>query len=146
MGVYTRFKRGPEGFRALVELLESTPVSRRQKMIDVGMAEDPDFTNRALQYMFTFEDIIQLSDLELAEIVAEASPRFVAQAIGPLAPEVKERFLKNAKAPRAIEIRDFMEGQVSLATVGAAQLKLVEITRKLEKRGLIRTKHIVEGT
>ena len=51
MGVYTRFKRNPDGLRQLVELLESTPSSRRQKMIDVGMQEDPDYTKQALQYV-----------------------------------------------------------------------------------------------
>ena len=73
MSVYARFKRSPEGFRKLVELLESTPPSRRQKMIDVGMEEDAEYTNRALQYVMNFDDIIKLPDTELAEVCAKGS-------------------------------------------------------------------------
>ena len=69
MSVYARFKRTQEGFRSLIELLETTPMSRRQKMIDVGMAEDPVYTEKALSYVLTFEDVIQLPDLELAELI-----------------------------------------------------------------------------
>src|SRR4051812_12654668 len=97
MAIYTRFKRGPEGFRALVELLETTPTTRRKKMIDAGMAEDAFFTERALQYMMTFQDVMDLPDMELAELIALAPVRTVAFAIRSSPPEVQKRFIKNSK-------------------------------------------------
>src|SRR5436305_9736278 len=82
MSVYARFKRNPEGFRQLVELLESTPPSRRKKMIDVGMAEDPVYTQRAIEYMMTFEDVLKLPDMELAEVIATTPARMIAYSLG----------------------------------------------------------------
>jgi flagellar motor switch protein FliG len=146
MSVYARFKRDPEGLRKLVELLETTPMVRRQKMIDVGMVEDAPYTQRALELVMTFEDVIKLPDVELAEVISTALPRLTAFAIIKSAPEIRERFLKNAIGKRLGEIREFMETtNVSLSEIGGAQLKLVEATRSLEKKGLVKTKQIPRG-
>jgi flagellar motor switch protein FliG len=142
MGVYTRFKRSPEGFRALVELLETTPASRRQRMIEVGMAEDPAYTEMALQFVMTFDDIKKLPDLELAELLAKAPSRMIAYALLNAGDEVVNRFLRNSQPPVAAEIRDYLGIQIGAREAGGAQLKLVETARQLERVGLVRTKKI----
>jgi flagellar motor switch protein FliG len=142
MGVYTRFKRTPGGFRALVELLETTPVSRRQKMIDVGMAEDPDYTLEALKYVLNFDDIVKLSDPELAEVLSKAPPRTTAFAISAASDDIKARFVRSSKPPVAAEIRSYMGVKCGLREMGGAQMKLIEVTRQLEKAGYVKTKHI----
>lgn len=142
MGVYTRFKRDPNGFRALVELLESTPMVRRKKMIEVGMAEDPDFTEKALKYVFTFEDILKLPEMELADLMAKAPPRTISYAIKELGPEVRERFLKCCKPPVMAEVKDLFEAKIGPREIGGAQLKMIEYARQLEKVGYIKTKRI----
>ena len=142
MSVYARFKRNQDGFRQLVELWETTPIERRKKMIEIGRAEDADFTERALQYVMTFEDVLSLKDMELAELLAITPSRLTGLAIAMASEDVKTRFLKNAKPQLAAEIRDFMNMKVGLREVGGAQLKLVEKTRELERKGLIKTKRI----
>lgn len=142
MGVYTRFKRQPGGFRALVQLLETTPASRRQKMIDVGMAEDPDYTQEAMAYVMTFEDVLKLSDMETAELLATAPPRTIAFAIQGQSEEVLKHFLQNAKPVIAADIRDYVTVNIGPKEMGAAQLKVIEITRQLERKGLVKAKKI----
>jgi flagellar motor switch protein FliG len=144
MGVLTRYKKDPDGFRKFVELLETTPSARRQKMIDVSMAEDPEYTESAMKLMFVFQDVLGLPDLELAEVCATAQPRTIAMAISQLNPEVRDRFIKCSKPPVAVEVRDYLSANnaAALRDVGGAQLKMIEVTRSLEKRGLIKTKRI----
>ena len=142
MSVYGRFKKSPEGFRQLVELLESTPHTRRLKMIEVGMQEDPAYTQQALECMMTFEDVIRLPDLELAEVVAKAPPRVMAYSLNQVDEEIRTRFLRNAKPVVAAEIKGFLEVKIGAREVGGAQLKMVEIARGLEKMGRVRTKRI----
>ena len=144
MGVYARYKRDPDGFRKLVELLESTPKERRQKMIDVGMAEDPDYTQKALSYMMSFQDILTLPDTELAEVVTKAPPQMTAFAISKLDETVKDKFVRCAQIKPQVmaAIRDYMEADVSIHQIGGAQLKLVMTARELERAGLVRTKKI----
>ena len=142
MGVFTRFKRGPEGFRALVELWESTPVERRQRMIDIGREEDPHFTEKALQYLMTFDDILKMPDPELAEVIATAPGRIIAMAVRELPDETKKKFLQCSLPAAREEIKTYLEMKVGLREIGGAQLKLVEYARKLEKEGKIKTKRI----
>jgi len=143
MGVYTRFKKNPDGLRQLVELLETTPISRRQKMIDVGMEEDPVYTKKALEYVMTFEDVIKLPDMELADLLSETPAKFTAYAIHAQSEEVKKRFLEKATPRVSIEMKEFMkESNLTAVQSGAGQMKMIEYMRKLEKRGLIKTKKI----
>lgn len=143
MGVYTRFKRNPDGLRQLVELLESTPGARRQKMIDVGMEEDPEYTKKALEYVITFEDILKLPDLELAEVLSETPARFSAFAIHAAAEDIKKRFMEKSSPRVSAEIKEFLETpNVTPVQIGGGQLKMIEVMRKLEKRGLVKTKRV----
>jgi flagellar motor switch protein FliG len=143
MGVYTRFKRNPDGLRQLVELLESTPGSRRQKMIDVGMQEDAEYTQKALSFVMKFEDVTKLPDMELSEVLSETPPRLSGLAIYSASQEVKDRFLAKAKPKVAAEMKEALDTpNVTPAQIGGGQLKMIEVTRKLEKKGLVKTKRI----
>lgn len=144
MGVYSRFKREPDGLRHLVELLESTPASRRKRMIDVGMEEDPEYTQKALQYLLKFEDVMKLPDLEFTEVISEAPARFVAIATCRGGEETKARILARSFPKNAAEIKEVWEtsDKVTNSEIGGAQAKLIEVTRKLEKAGIVKTKRI----
>lgn len=145
MSVFARYKRNADGFRKLVELWESTPVTRRQKMIEVGRAEDSYFVDQVLSYMMTFEDILKMSDFELAELTAVAPGRTIAFALHGADELTRERFIKNAKPQIGAEIRDCLKMKIGPREIGGAQLKLVEKARELERKGLIQTKKIPIG-
>ncbi|MEO5971072.1 MAG: FliG C-terminal domain-containing protein [Bdellovibrionia bacterium] len=142
MGVYTRFKKAHDGLRLLVELLETTPGSRRQKMIDVGMEEDPEYTQKALQCMFTFKDIMTLPDFELTQVISETNPELVGYAIQSADEEVKMRFLRLTPPKMLGAIREAVELPATPLQMSGAQVKMVQATRKLEKRGIVKTKRI----
>jgi len=143
MGVYTRFKKSPGGLRQLVELLEATPIIRRQKMIDVGMEEDPEYTQKALRCMMNFMDIIGLPDLELAEVIADTSPQLVGLAIHSATAEVKARFLRMTPSKKVVEVREAFELSATPQVIGGAQNKMIQSARQLEKRGIVKTKRIL---
>ena len=142
MGVFTRFKRSSEGFRQLVELWESTPLERRKKMIDIGMVEDPEYSKKVMIYMMTFEDILKMNDMELAELVAKAPPRTIAYAISTADEATQLRFLKNAKPQIMAQIRDGLMAKIGPREVGGARLNLIICARGLEHAGFIQTKKI----
>lgn len=146
MSIYSRYKKNPGGFRNLVELLETTPSERRKKMIDVGMLEDPAYTEKAMSYMMNFNDILGLGDMELAELMDKVDPRIAAFSIHQHPKEVKDRFLKCSRPGKAADIRDYFDApNVTLREIGGAQLKVVQIARQLEKQGYISAKKIPEA-
>ncbi len=143
MGVYTRFKKNPDGFRKIVELIETTPPSRRQKMIDVGMQEDPAYTEKILQYTLNFNDIVELSDLELSEVLAHAPAMLIAYAIHKVDLPIQQRFLARSTPIAAAEIKEYLETpNITPIQIGAGQTKLIEVTRILERKGILTTKRI----
>jgi flagellar motor switch protein FliG len=142
MSVYARFKKDPDGLRNLVELLEVTPRDRRTKMITIGMEEDPDYTNKAVSLMMTFEDVLKLKDSELAELLVHAPLRSIGAAYSRQAPEYKRFVLSCCPTTKMGEVRDLFEMEFTLAEIGGAQLKLIEATRKLERQGTLKVKKI----
>ena len=142
MSVYARFKRNQNGLRQLVELWETTPMERRKRMIEVGMDEDPNYTQMVMQYVMTFQDVLALGEMALAELIAIVPPRMMAFSLAGADETTCERFLKCAKPPVAAEIRDFLGVKVGLREIGSAQLKVVEKLRELERRGLVNVKKI----
>ncbi len=142
MSVYARFKRNPDGLRKLVELLEGTAPSKRQKMIEVGMAEDAEYTNLALQYMMTFEDVVGLPDSQLAEVCTKAPARMIGYAIAQLPGDVQKRFLSCCSRQNMFEVKDMIGINVGPREISGAQIKLVQVARELEGKGLVRVKKI----
>jgi hypothetical protein len=146
MGAFTRFKKNPEGLRQLVELWESTPLVRRQKMIDMGMDEDPEYTKKALSFVLTFDDIIKLPDLELAEVLAGTPPASVGYAIHVAPPEIRNRFLSKVLLPIGHQIKEILaQSTPNPSMIEAGQIKLVMVARNLERTNVIGTKRIPVG-
>jgi flagellar motor switch protein FliG len=86
---------------------------------------------------------MKLPDLELSEVLAETPGRFVGFAIHKASEEVKNRFLAKANPRTGAEIKEYLEmPNVTLAQIGGGQMKMIETTRKLEKKGLIKTKRV----
>jgi flagellar motor switch protein FliG len=142
MSIYWRYKQSPDGFRKLVELLETTPMSRRQKMIDAGLAEDSRYTHQALQYVMEFKDIVGLPDSELAEVLARAPGRIVAYALSGLDESDRSRFLKCTPPKLMGEVKDFLDANPISTDISGARYKLITIARDLERKGLVKTKAI----
>ena len=111
-------------------------------MIDAGMAEDPEYTEEAMKFVFTFEDVLALPDNEMAELVNQVPPRVTAFAIAKLNDDVKDRMYRCGNPRMVSEVKEYLSGNVEMRDIGGAQLKMVEALRKLEKRGMIKTKRI----
>ena len=144
MSVYARYKK-PGGLRQLVELLETTPAEKRQKMIDLGMAEDPEFTRKALACMFEFKDILAMTEVELPEILNRcASGRLIGYAVKSLTKDQQSLFLRCIPTSFLGDAREALELEPSLAEIGGARLKLIQAARSAERAGLLRIKQIPE--
>jgi flagellar motor switch protein FliG len=139
---YTRYRK-PGGFRLYVELLESLPTERRQKLIDAGKVEDPEITEKALEYCITTNDILALGDSELMEILESAPPILSGQAFYSLDDTQKRKILMLCKSKTGSQIRDVFDGpEISTPLIGGARLKLIAVARSLEKKTIIKLKQI----
>lgn len=145
MSIYARYKRDPDGFRKLVELLESVPSSRRQKMIDAGMKEDEEYTSRAIEYILTMQDILELPEAELIELISKTPARIVAYSIQEASQDVQEYFVECADPRKRASLKEELEKETGPTERGGAQMKLIEAARELERNGVITVKKIPIG-
>jgi len=145
MGVYDRYKRNRgSGFRSIIELVEGAAPDKRKNMIDIGMKEDPVYTNNILRCLMTYEDVLRASDQDLMEILAKANPRFIAYAIQGEIEEVKFRVLKLSPPRVQAEIDGYLGSAIGIAEVSAAKAHFVKVTRELERTKRIKVKVIPE--
>ncbi len=142
MSILGRFKKTPEGFRAWVELLESTPIQRRERMIETCLAEDPEYTRAAMELVMNFQDILDLPEPELAEVLSAAPPKFIGLAIHQSGEDIQKHFLRLTPSQHWGVVRSQFDAKVELREIGGAQMKLIETARGLERKGLVSTKRI----
>lgn len=143
MSIYDRYKKDPDGFRRLVELLETTPMKRRQELIDRGMKEDPSYTKAALDHIITFQDIVGLPEMELTEVIAAMKPKNVAFCIVKEEnAQVKERFLACVQKTRVIEVHSYLDMTPAATEIGQAKKEAIAAARKLEQSGILNLKRI----
>ncbi len=142
MGIYSRYKKDQHGFRKLVELLETTPLARRQKMIDAGMAEDPAYTETALRYLMKFEDLYELGPMEMAELVSRVPGKTTGFAIVGLGEDIRKKFLSNMPHAALVDYKENEDVKPSAGDISIARSKLVLAARELERGGKIKLKAI----
>jgi len=112
MSIYYRYKKSLGGFRSLVELMEVTPLARRQKMIELGLKEDPEYTQKALNFIISFQDIIESSNEELTEILYKVkNSMIIGYSINGKPESIKERFVKLAPRNLAADIQLVCDGK-----------------------------------
>jgi flagellar motor switch protein FliG len=145
MGVYTRYKKASGGFRQLVELLEATPKSKLEKMIAVGMQEDQEYTLMALSFMMTWDDVLKLPEMELAEVIQSSPPQFVGVAIQRLDKPMQDLFIRCAKPAQGGEIRDGLAVEAQVKEINGARAKLMQVARELERKGYVKSKKIPDN-
>lgn len=142
MGAYDRYKKDPDGLRKLVELLETTPMKRREELINKGMAEDAAYTKAAVDFIITFQDILQLPEMELTEVIAAMKPKSVAQCIFKNTEEEKKRFLACVQKTRVLEVHSYLDTTPSAVEIGGAKKEAIAMARALEVKGLLSIKKI----
>src|SRR3989338_9024414 len=121
MSIYARYKKDQDGFRRLVELLETTPMKRRLELIERGMKEDAHYTKAAVEYVITFQDILTLPVMELTEVIAAMKPKNVAYCVLKEEESVKARFLACVQKTRILDVHSYSDANPSPAEAGQAK-------------------------
>ena len=140
--MYDRYKRDPDGFRRLVELLETTPLKRRQELVAAGLKEDADYTNAAMDHILTFQVVMALPQMELTEVLAGLKAKSVAHAILGLPEAERERLLACVQRAKVVEVNSYLDTTPSPIELGQAKKEAIIKARELERSGVLTVKRI----
>lgn len=135
-----RYIKDDEGFRAYVELMESTPTGKRKTLMDAARRECAPFVDAAEKYLFTFERITNLPGMELTEVLGAAGLKLthLAIAINSVTDAaLREKLIKHVPRNLLAQLSQELEGnpEPKPFDVGGARLNLIKKARELEKAG-----------
>jgi flagellar motor switch protein FliG len=142
MSIFARYRKDPDGLRKIVEFWGLLGKDKRQKLIDKGMEDDPEFTKLAESLMMKFEDIKTMDEMVLTEVLSEVPPRHLGYVITALTPELREKFKKCIPPRMMPQVREGMESEPTIQDQNVGAIKIIEAARRLEREGVINVKRI----
>ena len=101
--------------------------------------EDPELASLLRSKLFTFQDLVNLTDRDIQTFIREIDTARLAVALKGASPEVTEKVLSNMSGRAAEMMKDEIEalGPMRLAAVEEAQAELVAIAFGLAEQGRI---------
>lgn len=127
------FKENITGFRKFVSALENWQGENLVEEIKEAKVDDIDFSNTALKYVITWDDIAKLEDRHLHELLNDIEPKEIAKAIQHLASEKNLPIIDRLPEDKGRRIHAALTENYSLEERKEAYLKLIQHARQLEK-------------
>ncbi|WP_205696178.1 flagellar motor switch protein FliG [Conexibacter sp. SYSU D00693] len=127
------------GVDSLAEILNGAGRSTERNVLQAIAEERSELADEIRQRLFTFDDIIVLSDRDIQLVLREVDQKDLALALRGVGEEVRERVFANMSSRGADMLREDLEtGQPQRrAVVEEAQGKVVAAVRRLEDAGAI---------
>ena len=127
------------GVDSLAEILNGAGRSTERVVLQAIAEERAELADEIRQRLFTFDDIVVLSDRDIQLVLREVDQKDLGLALRGVADEVRERVFANMSSRGAEMLREDLEtGQPQRrAVVEEAQGKVVAAIRRLEEAGAI---------
>ncbi len=127
------------GVEAVAELMNNVDKATEEHIFSRLEEESPELAEQIRQLMFVFEDLINVDDRGIRTLLKEVRNEDLTMALKTASEELKQKILSNVSERAAAMILEDLEvmGPVRLSEVEAAQQKIIQIARRLEKEGKI---------
>jgi flagellar motor switch protein FliG len=131
--------RRVDGKAAAVSLLRLCAAVQQTEVVGEIEKEDPELAAELRTRLFTFEDLVNLTDRDIQTFIREIDTNRLAVALKGGSPAVAEKILKNMSSRAAEMMRDEVAamGAMRLAAVEEAQGELVKTAFGLAEQGRI---------
>ena len=129
--------RRVDGKALVIEVLRTAPQAQQSAMVAEIEKDDPELAEELRAKLFTFEDLVNLSDRDVQTLIREIDMGQLAIALKGASTDVKDKLLKNMSGRAAQMLSDDVAamGPVKLAAVEAAQGTLVKTAFSLAEQG-----------
>jgi flagellar motor switch protein FliG len=127
------------GPKVVADILNLTGSSVEKNVLDQMDAADPEVAESVRNLMFTFGDIVKLTDREIQTLLREVDQKDLVIALKAAEEELKTKFLTNMSERVRTFITEEMEflGPMRLSEVEEVQLRIVQQVRQLEEQGQV---------
>lgn len=127
------------GLEFVVHLLEGMDRSSSKRLLQDLRERDSDLADLVEDRLFTFENIVQLSDADLQTLLRALEHATIARALKGVDESIKERIFANLSERGQMMLQQEIEllGPVLVRDVEAAQRQFVNVALELEQAGEI---------
>jgi flagellar motor switch protein FliG len=137
MSLGEQSRRGFGGVKAVADLLNTVESGLSTEILTAVEEESPQLAVSIRNFMFTFEDFLEVPEASLRELLGQVDKKNLATALKGASEELKNHFFK-CMSGRAVEmLKEDMEslGPIRSRDVNAAQQEAIALARKLEAAG-----------
>jgi flagellar motor switch protein FliG len=133
----TRVLNQTGGVKTAADLLNAMDKNQGKALLVTLEERNPELGTAIRQKMFTFEDLVQLETAALQRILREIDMRDLAVALKTASDKLKTSLLQCISKRAAETVQEEMNfmGPVRLREIEGAQLRIIDIVRKLESDG-----------
>lgn len=105
-------------------------------MLEALRERDPELATSVKALMFTFDDLVHISDRDMQRLLTEVDQKDIALALKAASGELKEKILRNVSERAAQMIQEELElmGPVRVRDVDEAQRRILETAQRLEEQ------------
>ena len=127
------------GVEAVVDVLNGVDRTTEKTILDSLALDDPELADEIKKRMFVFEDIVTLDSRSIQRVIRESENEDLLLSLKVSSDEVKSIIYRNMSATMVDTFKEEMEymGPVRLKDVEEAQMRIVNIIRRLEDAGEI---------
>jgi flagellar motor switch protein FliG len=139
-------RRGFGGTKAVADLLNTVETSLSTTILEEVEQENPQLALSIRNFMFTFQDFLEVSDSSLRELLGQLDKKALAISLKGSSEDLKVHFFK-CMSSRAVEmLKEDIEamGPIRSKDVYQAQQETIALARKLESQGKMVLKNDTE--
>ncbi|MEE8290626.1 MAG: flagellar motor switch protein FliG [Candidatus Tectomicrobia bacterium] len=127
------------GILAVAEILNNIDQASEREIINGIEEVDTMLADEIRQLMFTFEDLKGLDDRGMQTVLREVSNDELILALRTASEELRDKILRNMSQRAAEMMREELDimGPVRVSDVEQAQLKITQISKRLEAEGKV---------
>ncbi len=124
------------GIEKVAEILNSTSRTVERAILDALRERDAELASSIKALMFTFDDLVHISDRDMQRLLTEVDQKDIALALKAASNELKEKILRNVSERAAQMIQEELElmGPVRVRDVDEAQRRILETAQRLEEQ------------
>jgi flagellar motor switch protein FliG len=141
-------RHGFGGVKAVADLLNNVDARLSLAILEAVEQNSPDLAVSIRNFMFTFQDFIDVPETSIRELLGQLDKRSLATSLKGVPEELKAHFYKSMSS-RAVEmLKEDMEalGPLRAHDVYQAQQEVITLARKLETQGKMILKNEMEDS
>ena len=130
-------RRAYAGFQGVAELLNRMDPAAGKVILESIERDDPGLAMSIRNLMFTFDDLLGVSDAGIRELLSQIDKKTLAMALKVAPDELRDHIFKTMSSRAVQMLKEDMDvlGPVRARDVTKAQQEVVTLARKLEAEG-----------